>query len=52
MKKRVVITGMEIVSSIGNGLEAFWQAAVKGQCGVKRVESYDPTPYPTQMSIL
>ncbi|WP_347252277.1 beta-ketoacyl-[acyl-carrier-protein] synthase family protein, partial [Legionella sp.] len=42
-------TGMEIVSSIGNGLEAFWQAAVKGQCGVKRVESYDPTPYPTQI---
>ncbi|KTC84583.1 MULTISPECIES: beta-ketoacyl-[acyl-carrier-protein] synthase family protein [Legionella] len=49
MKKRVVITGMEIVSSIGNGLETFWQAAIKGQCGIKRVESYDPTPYPTQI---
>lgn len=49
MKKRVVITGMEIVSSIGNGLESFWQAAINGQCGIKRVESYDATPYPTQI---
>lgn len=49
MKKRVVITGMEIVSSIGNGLETFWQAAIKGQCGIKRIESYDPSPYPTQI---
>jgi 3-oxoacyl-[acyl-carrier-protein] synthase II len=50
MKKRVVITGMEIISSIGNGLEAFWQAAIKGQCGIKRIQSYDPTPYPTQVA--
>lgn len=50
MKKRVVITGMEIISSIGNELEAFWQAAVKGQCGIKRIQSYDPTPYPTQIA--
>lgn len=50
MKKQVVITGMEIISSIGNGLEAFWQAAVKGQCGIKRIQSYDPAPYPTQIA--
>jgi 3-oxoacyl-[acyl-carrier-protein] synthase II len=50
MKKRVVITGMEIVSSIGNGLEAFWQAAIKGQCGIKRIQNYDPSPYPTQIA--
>ena len=49
MKKQVVITGMEIISSIGIGLEAFWQAAVQGQCGVKRIQAYDPTPYPTQI---
>lgn len=49
MKKRVVITGMEIVSSIGHGLEAFWQAAIKGQCGIRRIQGYDPSPYPTQI---
>lgn len=50
MKKRVVITGMEIVSSIGNSLEAFWQAAIKGQCGIKRIQGYDPSPYPSQIA--
>lgn len=50
MKKRVVITGMEITSSIGCGLENFWQSAVKGTSGIKRVQSYDPTPYTTQIA--
>jgi 3-oxoacyl-[acyl-carrier-protein] synthase II len=50
MKKRVVITGMDIASSIGCGLDAFWQAAVNGRCGIHRIQSYDPSPYPTQIA--
>ncbi|MCA0403540.1 MAG: beta-ketoacyl-[acyl-carrier-protein] synthase family protein [Proteobacteria bacterium] len=49
MKKRVVITGMEIVSSIGNGLNAFWQAAIEGKSGIQRITAYDPASYPTQI---
>jgi 3-oxoacyl-[acyl-carrier-protein] synthase II len=50
MKKRVVITGMDIASSIGNGLDDFWQAASTGQCGIKRIQSYDPSDYTTQIA--
>lgn len=50
MKKRVVITGMEITSSIGTGLEKFWNAASQGECGIKRIKSYDPSPYTTQIA--
>ena len=50
MKKRVVITGMDITSSIGTGLEAFWDAAITGACGIKRIQAYDPSPYPTQIA--
>lgn len=50
MKKRVVITGMDIASSIGTGLDAFWQAATQGRCGIQRIQSYDPSPYPTQIA--
>lgn len=50
MKKRVVITGMEITSSIGTGLKPFWQAASQGLCGIKRIQSYDPSPYSTQIA--
>lgn len=50
MKKRVVITGMEITSSIGTGLTKFWNAAIQGQCGIKHIQSYDPSAYPTQIA--
>lgn len=50
MKKRVVITGMDIVSSIGTGLTAFWEAAKSGASGIQRIQSFDPSPYPTQMA--
>ncbi len=49
MKKRVVITGMEITSSIGTGLEQFWSAASQGACGIRRIQAYDPSPYTTQI---
>ena len=49
MKKRVVITGMEIISSVGTGIEQFWQAASEGQSGIRRIQAYDPTPYTTQI---
>jgi 3-oxoacyl-[acyl-carrier-protein] synthase II len=49
MKKRVVVTGMEIVSSIGIGLETFFQSATAGRSGIARIKAYDPSPYSTQM---
>lgn len=49
MKKRVVITGMEITSSIGTGINTFWNAALQGQCGIKKIECYNAAQYPTQI---
>lgn len=50
MKKRVVITGMGITSSIGTGIDTFWNAAKEGQCGIQRIQFYDPSPYTTQIA--
>lgn len=50
MKKRVVITGMEITSSIGTGIDKFWNAASQGLSGIKRIKSFDPSPYTTQIA--
>lgn len=49
MKKRVVVTGMEVTSSIGTGVQKFWHAASHGQCGIDRISAYDPSPYTTQI---
>lgn len=50
MKKRVVITGMGITSSIGIGVEQFWNAAIEGHCGIKKIQAYDPSLYTTQIA--
>ncbi|MEW6101737.1 MAG: beta-ketoacyl-[acyl-carrier-protein] synthase family protein [Candidatus Omnitrophota bacterium] len=41
MAKRVVVTGLGVISSIGIGKENFWQSLIKGVCGVKKVGSFD-----------
>lgn len=38
---RVVITGMGIVSPIGIGTDGFWQNAVAGVSGIRRIEHFD-----------
>lgn len=39
--RRVVVTGIGAVTSIGTGREPFWRALLAGQSGVSRVESFD-----------
>ncbi|MFB5678195.1 beta-ketoacyl-ACP synthase II [Paenibacillus terreus] len=38
---RVVITGMGIVSPIGNSVESFWGNLVEGKSGISTIESFD-----------
>ncbi len=42
MMRRVVITGMGVVSPNGIGREAFWKATKEGVSGVRVVQSFDP----------
>jgi 3-oxoacyl-[acyl-carrier-protein] synthase II len=41
MNKRVVITGLGVISSIGNGWEEFWDNLLKGKSGISLVTSFD-----------
>lgn len=50
MKRRVVITGAGVVSSLGMGVENFWSAIKAGKCGISLVESFDTTQYPTKVA--
>lgn len=48
--KRVVITGMGVVSPNGIGNEAFCRAVLAGKSGVKRVTRFDPSDLPVQIA--
>ncbi|TBR16643.1 beta-ketoacyl-[acyl-carrier-protein] synthase family protein [bacterium] len=50
MKKRVVITGIGVVSPIGTGKEKFWKALVNGKNGVRKAEKIDTSRYRTHMA--
>ncbi len=45
MKKRVVVTGMGVVSPIGNDLDTFWSSIKKGVCGIDHIQSIDTSEY-------
>lgn len=41
--ERVVITGMGIISPLGNDVETFWSQLVQGQSGISHIEAFDTT---------
>jgi len=50
MKKRVVITGIGVVSPIGTGKETFWKALIRGKNGVEKAKKLDTSKYRTHMA--
>ena len=49
-KRRVVITGMGIVSPVGSRLEDAWRSVCEGQSGISLVEDFDTTALPTRIA--
>jgi len=41
----VAITGMGVISPIGNGVEQFWQASVAGRSGIRKIERFDVSKF-------
>ena len=50
MSKRVVITGMGVVHSLGCDVNTFWQAVRNGKNGISTVTRFDVTDFPTKVA--
>ena len=48
--RRVVITGLGVVTPLGHQLDVFWNSLIAGQCGIDRITAFDPTPFDTQIA--
>jgi len=48
-RKRVVVTGMDVVTPVGTGLECFWNNLVSGKSGVAPVTRFDATGLPSRI---
>ena len=48
--RKVVITGLGVVSPLGCDEDVVWQRMITGQSGVRRVQQFDVSPYPSQIA--
>ncbi len=48
-KKRIVVTGMGALSSLGNSVDALWDGLLNGRSGIGRITIFDPTEYRSQI---
>jgi beta-ketoacyl-acyl-carrier-protein synthase II len=48
--RRVAVTGLGIISPIGQDKDTVWDSLVNGRSGLKKITRWDPTPYEAQIS--
>jgi len=50
LNRRVLITGIGVVSPVGIGKEKFWQALINGQSGIDTIKKFDVSSYDSQIA--
>ncbi len=50
MTRRVVVTGMGMVTPLGLDVASNWDALTHGRSGIARIARFDPAPYETQIA--
>lgn len=46
----MVVTGLGVVTPLGNDLATFWQRLIAGECGIDRITAFDATGFETQIA--
>jgi 3-oxoacyl-[acyl-carrier-protein] synthase II len=49
-KRRVVVTGMGLLSPVGNTVESSWEALLSGQSGIVDIEHFDASKFSTRFA--
>lgn len=49
-KQRVVVTGMGVITPLGNQLQMYWENLCNGKSGIRRIQSFDPTEFRSQIA--
>lgn len=50
MKKRVVITGLGVISPVGTGVDKFWNNLLSGTSGIGPITRFDTNDMPTKIA--
>ena len=50
MKRRVVVTGLGMVTPLGTGVQKNWEAVCAGKSGIRPIEKFDASSFPSQIA--
>ena len=48
--RRIVVTGLGVVTPLGTGVDTTWKAICAGESGIGRITKFDPTGYDAQIA--
>lgn len=48
--RRVVVTGMGMINSLGHDKESSFEAIIQGKCGIERITLFDPQQFASQIA--
>ncbi|MBQ5830966.1 MAG: beta-ketoacyl-ACP synthase II [Alistipes sp.] len=50
MEQRVVITGMGVISPVGNNINDFWSSLAEGRCGIDHIKGFEEYDLPISVA--
>ncbi|MBO5399169.1 MAG: beta-ketoacyl-ACP synthase II [Alistipes sp.] len=50
MEQRVVITGMGVISPVGNNINDFWTSLAEGRCGIDHIKGFEEYELPISVA--
>ena len=48
--KRIAVTGLGVISPVGNNVETFWKSLIAGKCGIGPITKFDATDYKVKVA--
>lgn len=48
MRKRVVVTGLGVVSPVGHSADQLWEACLEGRSGIGAINQFDASEFTTR----
>src|SRR4030042_4681624 len=49
-ERKIAVTGMGVITSIGLTLEEFWNGLINGKSGIDRITAFDVTNFPVKVA--
>ena len=50
MNRRVAVTGMGVISPVGNNIETYWRNLLDGVCGLDFIKSFPTDDLPVRIA--